>query len=1047
MSAESRRYRGFISHSPEDKPAARRLHRALERYVAPKGVEAAGLDPRTRKLGRFFRDDEEMGSAADLGATVTGAIEDSEGLIVVCSPRAARSHRVNEVAERYKRSRRADRIFAVIVDGRPNAGDETECFPPALRPQASDGSMPVEPLGIDLRRESLARARARIAAGLLRVPFDDLWKRDQRRTQLRLVQSVAAALVAIALGAVALGGTLVAQQRQALTARAEQLAQAAHTAMNEGRFDRGARFALAGLNNADALLFNIPVADAEAELRHALAGPVVLATLAMPGDVTVSAAAYNRDGVVVVVLGSDGLVRIWDPAADRVVQTLRDETGAILRAEFSADGASVFTYTALAGRVWDASTGRVTATIQDASGASLRWASFSPSGASALTLAVRSIRQWDVRRGRVVRVFDAPAAGREISGANFAGDDRIIISDNREWHENQNVDFDQHVARIWNAQTGELITTIRGLTYQSPRQDFLAARSHDNTTTVWSVGSGRQVMSVSDGGTVTFSSDAARLVTQNFVTPGVQLFDRVSGRLIARLEAGGGVFGPVFSADGTHVAAMSLGAAVVWDAATGREIARLDDYRSRLNEVSLSSDGARALTTSTDTNAIVLWDVRTRGMLASIHAYPRGPAAGFEYNAAAALSPDGRYILTRYRGVVQVWDAAAPDVMLTGHTSVVLDVAFSPDGTRVVSGSSDGTARVWVPASGEPPVVLRGHTNLVFATSINAAGSRVLTASVDGAVRLWDVASGRSIGVIGGPNARVRAAKFSPDGSMFVTAGDNGARLWDAASGREQSVLVEQRGGVNAAFSPDGSFLVTASSGNAVQVWNVASRAAVATLRGHRGLVNNAQFSPDSARIVTASDDHDARVWDAQSGATIATLSGHQANVVAATFSPSGRRAATASEDGTARVWDSANGRALVTLIGHRQPLLSVRFITEDLLLTLAQDGSARLWDVVSGRVVREFFDGAVSSVAASADGAYIATGSADGAVRVWRLHPALFEGRAALRRRACGHALGGGLSRFSTEEFRAAPLLNQALDSDACRPSSVWARLNPAFF
>ncbi len=96
----ARRYRAFISYSQRDKRHATRLHKALESYRVPKGVTASGVDKEPRKLGRFFRDNEEMGAAADLGAALRGAIADSESLIVVCSPHAAQSKWVNEEVPR-----------------------------------------------------------------------------------------------------------------------------------------------------------------------------------------------------------------------------------------------------------------------------------------------------------------------------------------------------------------------------------------------------------------------------------------------------------------------------------------------------------------------------------------------------------------------------------------------------------------------------------------------------------------------------------------------------------------------------------------------------------------------------------------------------------------------------------------------------------------------------------------------------------------------------------------------------------------------------------
>src|SRR5829696_8803597 len=98
----SHRYRAFISYSKKDQHHAKRLHSALETYRVPKGIEAPLQ--RDRRLGRFFRDDDEMGASRDLGATLRDALENSENLIVICSPHAARSKWVNAEILHFKDS-------------------------------------------------------------------------------------------------------------------------------------------------------------------------------------------------------------------------------------------------------------------------------------------------------------------------------------------------------------------------------------------------------------------------------------------------------------------------------------------------------------------------------------------------------------------------------------------------------------------------------------------------------------------------------------------------------------------------------------------------------------------------------------------------------------------------------------------------------------------------------------------------------------------------------------------------------------------------------
>ncbi len=236
MGEQSKRYRAFVSYSQRDGAAARRLHRALERYRVPKGIEArVGSD---RSLGRFFRDDDEMGASQSLGAALEGALDDSEALIVVCSPSAARSNWVDAEIRHFK-ARVDARVLPVIADGEPHARDpDRECFPPALKVKIGPDGEPTgeadEPRAPDLRREGLRRVRCQLAAGLLGLPFDDLWRRDRRRArQVRLAIGAVALVVVAVLGIAGLGW--LGAQSEARTRAATQALARARVASADGR--------------------------------------------------------------------------------------------------------------------------------------------------------------------------------------------------------------------------------------------------------------------------------------------------------------------------------------------------------------------------------------------------------------------------------------------------------------------------------------------------------------------------------------------------------------------------------------------------------------------------------------------------------------------------------------------------------------------------------------------------------------------------------------------------------------------------------------------
>ncbi|HSE12821.1 MAG TPA: toll/interleukin-1 receptor domain-containing protein, partial [Rudaea sp.] len=231
---DSRRYRAFISYSHSDARVAARLHRSLENYRVPKRLRATPgeFGPVPERLSPIFRDREELASSADLGQRVQDALGDSDALLVVCSPHAARSRWVNEEVLAFKRLGGSRRIYCLIVAGEPNAGDARECFPPALRFEIeADGQLgkrPAEPIAADLRpgKDGATNARLKLIAGLLGVGFDALRQREAQRRHRRMaaiaIASLAGMTLALVLAATAWIERNNARRQQALAEAASQ---------------------------------------------------------------------------------------------------------------------------------------------------------------------------------------------------------------------------------------------------------------------------------------------------------------------------------------------------------------------------------------------------------------------------------------------------------------------------------------------------------------------------------------------------------------------------------------------------------------------------------------------------------------------------------------------------------------------------------------------------------------------------------------------------------------------------------------------------------
>ncbi len=178
---DSRHYKAFISYSHSDEHWARWLQRSLEKYKLPKTFRQSHPELPTR-LYPIFRDRDELASGGELSESIRKAMEDSDALIVICSPAARASLWVNEEIIRFKALDRGDRIFCLLVSGSPNVNSPDCAFPSAIL-QDENGYVIHEPLAADAtpKGDGKRNAMLKIAAGLLNVGVDDLKQRDAQR--------------------------------------------------------------------------------------------------------------------------------------------------------------------------------------------------------------------------------------------------------------------------------------------------------------------------------------------------------------------------------------------------------------------------------------------------------------------------------------------------------------------------------------------------------------------------------------------------------------------------------------------------------------------------------------------------------------------------------------------------------------------------------------------------------------------------------------------------------------------------------------------------
>ncbi|MEV4510133.1 pentapeptide repeat-containing protein [Dactylosporangium sp. NPDC049525] len=382
------------------------------------------------------------------------------------------------------------------------------------------------------------------------------------------------------------------------------------------------------------------------------------------------------------------------------------------------------------------------------------------------------------------------------------------------------------------------------------------------------------------------------------------------------------------------------------------------------------------------------------------------------------IAPLPREERARLRNTATPWVAS-------GHVSPVNAVAWSPDGTRLASGSGDYSVRVWGAVTGAERLQLVGHTDWVRSVAWSPDGTRLASGGDDGSVRVWDAVTGAERLQLAVHAGSVGAVAWSPDGTGLAAAGDNGVRVWDAVTGAERLQLAGAADSVSAvAWSPDGTGLAAGGYGGIVRVWDAVTGAERIQLAGHADRVRSVAWSRDGIRLATGSADKSVRVWDVVTGAQYLRLAGHVGSVSAVAWSPDETRLASGSDDLSVRVWDLVTGAECFKLTGHAGRVRSVAWSPDGTNLAAGgYGGIVRVWDVVTGAEYLRFAGhaGSVSAVAWSPDGTGLAVGGGDGSVRVWdvatgaeRLRlavPASFLSAVAWSPDGTGLAIGGDSS------------------------------------
>jgi WD40 repeat protein len=440
------------------------------------------------------------------------------------------------------------------------------------------------------------------------------------------------------------------------------------------------------------------------------------------------------------------------------------------------------------------------------------------------------------------------------------------------------------------------------------------------------------------------SSDGSRIVSGSGDRT-MRVWDGRTFKEIGLCEHEDEVNSVAFSPDSSLIASPSKDHTVwIWNALSLEKVTQLAGHKRFVSYVAFFPDGTRIVSASFDCT-VRMWDGRTYESLPGLQC--SGPVF------AIAISPDAtRLALGEYtsgtEGILHVFDTITlvkqAQVNISPGLTLSWAIAFSPGGDLIASGTVSGAIQIWDARDLSSIATITGHHGQVTSIAFSSDGSQIVSGSEDNTVRIQTVASSEEqLAPIPGHDARVTQVVFSSDGSRLVSGSeDKTVRIWDGLTCEELAVLDGHQDIVRTvAYSPDGTRVISGSHDNSLRVWDALNFQEIAVLQGHRNVVTFVAFALDGALMASGSYDRTVRVWSSSTFQECTRLEGHRDTVWSVAFSPNGTRLVSTSRDETVRVWNAVNFTQVAEL---EAPHTYINLF----LATFSPDGKAiltRLWD------------------------------------------------------------------------------------------------------
>ncbi|KKP00858.1 hypothetical protein THAR02_07036 [Trichoderma harzianum] len=480
-----------------------------------------------------------------------------------------------------------------------------------------------------------------------------------------------------------------------------------------------------------------------------------------------------------------------------------------------------------------------------------------------------------------------------VTSVAFSADHKHIASGSKD-----------NTVKIWDAVTGVCLQTLEGHTdwvtsvIFLPHGEQVVSGSVDETIKIWNAATGNCDESL-EGHTGAVQSVAVLSDTQIVSASHdqtIKIWDILTKACIMTLEGHDEYITSVATFTNGNIATGSGDATIkIWDSSTGACIQTLKGHIAWICSVAFLN--SQQVISGSDDETIKVWDIATGECVQTLR--------HTDSIWSLTIVAPGRFA-SGSDDMISIWDVATGACVQTlqGHTDYIKSIAtISPD--QIVSGSHDGTIKIWDLTVGTSEKSFDSNSRLVQSTALSLDGRQVASGLTDDRIKVWDVETGTCIQTLEGHSDFVTSIIFLKHGQIASASWDGMVKVWNVDTGVCVQTLKAHEAVYSIASSTHSKYIALGLK-KKVEIWNV-TKGKCSWILDDTGFVNSLAFSMDAQQLVLGSGTFGNKItiWNIATGKCTHTLEGHDSEILSVAFSSDGRYVASAA-DSAVKVWDVA---------------------------------------------------------------------------------------------------------------------------------------------